>query len=581
MEDKGSGAQVPPVGQNIGQGKSVGDYRAGQNVLQELRASIQNSEDNARLGLGETFLPVDGFRPEIRDIFRDTAIGFDAHRDKCVLAALEAVAIVTGYKVSAKLKFMPYTNHASLYGLLIDESGGVKTAVNKYFLGPVDKLEMKARRRFQNEKEKYNSLTPEQQKGEKKPVKNLLMTKNYTPERLTQLASTSTTGVSFYRDELSGFYRSIGKYSANGKSEHIEQQLSLFDGILEANDRVSDLDELMESRETAFSTYGTIQPDVFDDIFIPLIQSKNGYFNRFLFVFPEPRKHQYIDCFSEVKCKPETWEAVINDIAQCPAGTVYEFDEAAGFRYADYINKYVIDEENKDLFSSNPFTAYLRRNRVNILRLAITIHVLNDWRSSMITDREMDMAIRMQQTFNKYAQKCLDRLPSPKRSREVQDSPAELIKMAYRMNMARGKPASAVNQSALAKMAEVSQAYVNKIKSSMISSGEISDDDADDSVKKGSEKVEEPKKDIIVDSDGCDETLKEENETSSVTSENEVSGGDEVVSPVSAYSEEISQGERPPTPPLPPDKAESEGVPDSNNSKIPPDDDGGDGYAWK
>ena len=127
---------------------------------------------------------------------------------------------------------------------------------------------MKARRRFQQEKEKYNSLTPEQQKGEKKPVKNLLMTKNYTPERLTQLASTSTTGVSFYRDELSGFYRSIGKYSANGKSEHIEQQLSLFDGILEANDRVSDLDELMESRETAFSTYGTIQPDVFDDIFI-------------------------------------------------------------------------------------------------------------------------------------------------------------------------------------------------------------------------------------------------------------------------------------------------------------------------
>lgn len=575
MDDKKSETQVSPFCRNIGMGNSIENKETGHNVLNALRASIQDSEDNARLGLGETFLPVDGFRPEIRDIFRDTAIGFDAHRDKCVLAALEAVAIVTGYKVSAKLKFMPYTNHASLYGLLIDESGGVKTAVNKYFLGPVDKLEMKARRRFQNEKEKYNSLTIEQQKGEKKPVKNLLMTKNYTPERLTQLASTSTTGVSFYRDELSGFYRSIGKYSANGKSEHIEQQLSLFDGILEANDRVSDLDELMESRETAFSTYGTIQPDVFDDIFIPLIQSKNGYFNRFLFVFPEPRKHQYIDCFNEVKCKPETWEAVINDIAQCPAGTVYEFDEAAGFRYASYINKYVIDEENKDLYSTNPFTAYLRRNRVNILRLAITIHVLNDWRSSTITDKEMDMAIRMQQTFNKYAQKCLDRLPSSKRSREVEDSPAELIKMAYRMNMAKGKPASAVNQSALAKMAEVSQAYVNKIKSSMISSGEISDDDAGDSVMKRSANVEDPKKDIIVDSHGFDEIVEEENETSSVTSENEVSEGDEVVTPVSAYSEETSKGDSPPTPPLPSEKSVFKKGTD--NSEIPPGDNTGDG----
>ena len=276
-----------------------------------------------------------------------------------------------------------------------------------------------------------------------------------------------------------------------------------------------------------------------------------------------------------MKCKPETWEAVINDIAQCPAGTVYEFDEAAGFRYASYINKYVIDEENKDLYSTNPFTAYLRRNRVNILRLAITIHVLNDWRSSVISDKEMDMAIRMQQTFNKYAQKCLDRLPSPKRSREVQDSPAELIKMAYRMNMAKGKPASAVNQSALAKMAEVSQAYVNKIKSSLISSGEITDEDAGDSVNKRSKNVEEPKKDIIVVSDGRDETVKEESETSPDTTENEVSDGDEIVFHVSGHSEETSQGERPPNPPLSPDK--SVFIKGTDNSEIPPGDNTGDG----
>ena len=106
MEDHESGAQVPPVGQNIGQGKTDSDNKARLNVLQELRASVKNSEDNARLGLGERFLPIDGFRPEIRDILNNAAEDYDAHRDKCVLAALMSVAMVTGYKVSARMPLL-------------------------------------------------------------------------------------------------------------------------------------------------------------------------------------------------------------------------------------------------------------------------------------------------------------------------------------------------------------------------------------------------------------------------------------------------------------------------------------------
>ena len=481
MAKDDSGAKVPPAGQNLGQGRT--DIESARpNVLQELRASVKDSEDNARLGLGEIYLPIDGFRPEIRDILNNTAEDFDAHRDKSVLAALEAVAMVTGYKVSAKLKFQKYINHASLYGMLIDVQGGVKSSINKFFMDPVLKLDRKARARFRREMNTYNSLSLEDQKNEERPVPNFLVTQGFTTERLQQLDSTSSTGVSFYKDEKSGHYKSIGKYSANGKSEHIELELTLFDGVLEVNDRVSDFDDVRESRETAYSTYGTIQPTVFDEIFIPLIQSKNGYFNRFLYVFTEPRKHRYIDCFSEMKSKEEEWEAVINDIAQCPSGTVYEYEEAAGFRYAQYINKHVVDEENKDLYSENPFTSYLSRNRANVLRLAITIHVLNDWRSPVITDKEMDMAIRMQQTFNKYAQKCLSRLPSTSRPKAAEDSPAEAIKMMYRLNMAKGNPASAVNQSDLAKMLGVSQAYVNKVKSTMINNGDITDDDSSETV---------------------------------------------------------------------------------------------------
>ena len=60
---------------------------------------------------------------------------------------------------------------------------------------------------------------------------------------------------------------------------------------------------------------------------------------------------------------------------------------------------------------------------------------------------------------------------------------------------------------------------------------------------------------------------------------NEVHEGENAVSPASSHEENIAEGEKPPTPPLPPDK--SVDTRDIDNSKTPPDDDGGDGYAWK
>lgn len=478
MDVNESGAKVPPVGQNIGQGKSDGDNKAGLKVLQELRASVKDSEDDARLGLGKTHLPIDGFNPELREIMNNVAWDYDVHRDKCVLAAMEAVAMVTGYKVSATLDFVDYENCAMLLGLVVDVSGGGKSTVNRFFMKPVENLNAKAKRRYQKAKREFNELPLDQQKGAEKPYPDLLVTNNYTAERLVQLDNTSSTGVSFYRDEMSGFYRSIGKYSSSGKSDVIEQQLTLADGRLEANDRVSDGDELTETKETAFSMFGTIQPDVFDEFFVPLIQSKNGYFNRFNYVFTEPRKRRHLDCYSKIKSDPKVWEAFINSLTQIPSGTVYTYDAAAGFRFTQFINEHVIDVYNKDLYSEDYFTSYLTRNTRAILRMAIIIHVMNDWRSSVITEKEMKMAIEMQETFNEYAKKLLARVPCSSRSKETDESPAELIKAVYRRNNAKGKPASFVNQSNLATMIGVTQAYVNKIKASMIRDGEISDDDS-------------------------------------------------------------------------------------------------------
>lgn len=560
-----SGAKVPPAGQNLGQGRT--DIESARpNVLQELRASVKDSETNARLGLGELYLPIDGFRPEIQEILNTVAWDYDAHRDKCVMAAIESVAMVTGNKVSATFN-KKWTNNAMLMGLVVDDSGGVKSAINEYFMTPVEDINAKAKKAYNKAIKEYNNLTYEQQKDEEKPYPDLHVTNNYTPERLAQLDNTSTIGVSFYRDEMSGYYRGIGKYSSSGKSDAIEQQLTLGDGRIEANDRVSDGEELTVTKKTAFSMYGTIQPDTFDDFFIPLIQSKNGYFNRFHFVFPEPRKQRHIDLFDKVKTDPKVWETFIYDLYQnIPPHTVYTFEEAANYRFANYVNEHVIDVTNQDLYSKDFFTSYLRRNTRGVLRLAIIIHVMNDWKSPVITEREMKMAIEMQQTFNKYAQKLLNRIPSSSRTKQNADSPAEAIKMMYRLNMAKGNPASAVNQSDLAKMLGVSQAYVNKVKATMIKDGDLSDDDSRESAVTATEQTP-----IEVTQQSQDPAeVQESGSTDSAEGDGETTGKDNAVIPA---EEGTLESQDSPTPSVPP-KIRS-GDDDGGNVHVSPDEDSG------
>ena len=103
-----------------------------QTILAELNSDILQNTINAQLGLGEKYLPIDGFRPCVQRILNSVAYDFDCHRDKAVMAALMTVAGTVGKK--ATLVSGKYRNHPQLYGVLVDRPGGVKSIVNYYFL---------------------------------------------------------------------------------------------------------------------------------------------------------------------------------------------------------------------------------------------------------------------------------------------------------------------------------------------------------------------------------------------------------------------------------------------------------------
>lgn len=439
-----------------------------QTILAELNSDIQQNTINAQLGLGEKYLPIDGFRPCVQRILNSVAYDFDCHRDKAVMAALMTVAGTVGKK--ATLVSGKYRNHPQLYGVLVDRPGGVKSIVNNYFLRPLEYLNRNAKDRWNRKKRELLLDDP----NAEVPLPSIYMTKDVTPERLKQLLVSSKTGIFEFHDELAGMFADFGKYSKTGSSD-MEMRLSLYNGQVEAPDRKGDDEFLIEPEETSYSLYGTIQYKTLQRYFKPIVERENGGFDRFLFVECPSRKMRYSSIAENFTHDPEEWKTIIYDLDKVPDGREYFLSQGAIERYDKFFNE-IIDKLNADPEGADFLTQTLRRAGQNCLRLSLVIHLLNDWHEMEITPEEMDMAVRMMRVFCKNAEICYHKIYEEDKKKEEKKPTITLsnqVRQFYILMSTQGKTAADINQSALAKMFGCSQAYINKVKSALIREGLI------------------------------------------------------------------------------------------------------------
>lgn len=439
-----------------------------QTILAELNSDILQNTINAQLGLGEKYLPIDGFRPCVQRILNSVAYDFDCHRDKAVMAALMTVAGTVGKK--ATLVSGKYRNHPQLYGVLVDRPGGVKSIVNNYFLRPLEYLNRNAKDRWNRKKRELLLDDP----NAEVPLPSIYMTKDVTPERLKQLLVSSKTGIFEFHDELAGMFADFGKYSKTGSSD-MEMRLSLYNGQVEAPDRKGDDEFLIEPEETSYSLYGTIQYKTLQRYFKPIVERENGGFDRFLFVECPSRKMRYSSIAENFTHDPEEWKTIIYDLDKVPDGREYILSQGAIERYDKFFNE-IIDKLNADPEGADFLTQTLRRAGQNCLRLSLVIHLLNDWHEMEITPEEMDMAVRMMRVFCKNAEICYHKIYEEDKKKEEKKPTITLsnqVRQFYMLMSMQGKTAADINQSALAKMFGCSQAYINKVKSALIREGLI------------------------------------------------------------------------------------------------------------
>ena len=514
MEEKERGAQVPPVGHNNGQGKTDGDSVAGLNVLRDLRASVKDSEESARLGLGRWHLHIDGIRPEIVAFINEAAQGFDCHRDKALVAALQSVAAVSGKK--AICYFDNYMNHATMWSVMVDKPSGVKTSINNFFMDAVDDLDKEVRYSYNkvcDEIDEYNANNTDKKKYPKLP--SLYLTNDPTPDRLNQMLEASDTGITYYRDEVVAIFNNFGRYKGVKSSDSSDWQnfIEYFNNRLPKSDRKLDV-RLPVSTDIGFSLLGTIQEDVFAKKFKAIALNRDGGFDRFLFLSCPYRKKTLLSEKPRKKLDKKKWASVIKDIDKnLKCNTVYKLSDDAQNAYIKYMDEEVIMPEWADPERKQFLTGYRQKNAHYVIRLSMIIHILNDYRAEEITLKEVEMAIGMMRVFNHYADELYNKIveedqakSAVKRSTADVANPkkADLVRMFFMMKQSEGVASSDVNQSEVARMFGMSQPQVSAIRKKMIADGMLTDGGSDETEDSQEDVNEQEVTDITVTSSAQD-----------------------------------------------------------------------------
>jgi hypothetical protein len=254
--------------------------------LQNLSQAIDDSMECEPLANDNPF-PIDAFPPLFRELMVDLKRSLNFPVDYTGTAILTAISCTVGTTVKLKVK-EGWNEYGSIYCCLVGNAGAYKThPVNHAFI-PIRDFDKKRHDIFvklHKEYIEYFKLS-EKQKKEITPVSEPILGKsiltNFTPEILTKRLYENPRGLTVLSDELAAFLEGMNNYS---KTDQSSTYLSFWSNQPITIDRVGSPIPLLIGLPY-LSIIGGIQPRMLSKLF-PLQKQNNGFYQRFLFAFPE------------------------------------------------------------------------------------------------------------------------------------------------------------------------------------------------------------------------------------------------------------------------------------------------------
>lgn len=235
----------------------------------------------------ENPFPIDVFPSLFKDLLLDLNCSLNFPIDYTGTALLTAISTALGTTVKARVKHN-WFEYASLYTCVIGNAGANKThPINTIFkpIKDIDKVKHDIFKETFAEWEQFNKLSKKGKEGLTEPIEPKLkksVLTNFTPEVLNKRLEENERGCTVLSDELATFFDGMNNYS---KGDQIGVYLSFWNNQPTTIDRIGNPIPLF-IENPYLSIIGGLQPRVLGKSF-PIEKLNNGFFQRFLFAYPD------------------------------------------------------------------------------------------------------------------------------------------------------------------------------------------------------------------------------------------------------------------------------------------------------
>ncbi|WP_094162514.1 DUF3987 domain-containing protein, partial [Flavobacterium psychrophilum] len=200
---------------------------------------------------------------------------------------LTAMATVIGTSVKIRVK-NNWFEYASIYSCIIGNAGANKTHPVNTIFAPIKDLDKANHDDYASrlmDWDKWNKLPKAEKEGTTEPPSPVLtksILTNFTPEVLYKRLDENLRGCTVLSDEMATFFDGMNNYS---KGDQIGVYLSFWSNQSTTIDRIGNPMPLF-IQNPYLSIIGGLQPRVLSNSF-PVQKLNNGFFQRFLFAFPD------------------------------------------------------------------------------------------------------------------------------------------------------------------------------------------------------------------------------------------------------------------------------------------------------
>jgi hypothetical protein len=242
---------------------------------------------NEHIVSSENQFPIEVFPKLFKNLVIDLNKSLNFPIDYTGTTVLTAVATVVGTSVKLRVK-NNWFEYASIYSCIIGNAGANKTHPVNTIFAPIKELDKANHDNYTSRLRDWSkwSKLPKAEKEETTeppfPVLTKSILTNFTPEVLYKRLDENLRGCTVLSDEMATFFDGMNNYS---KGDQIGVYLSFWSNQSTTIDRIGNPIPLF-IQNPYLSIIGGLQPRVLANSF-PVQKLNNGFFQRFLFAFPD------------------------------------------------------------------------------------------------------------------------------------------------------------------------------------------------------------------------------------------------------------------------------------------------------